>query len=225
MEEESIKGCDLDITGIAQMLTEKTDDLREALEEMDEFSPDAIEETMEFTPEALVNQIPKKREDLNKMRTVVKIFNGKDNAGITLPGFGGLKLGKEETSLSVYYIETKVVDSSIVYGCGYSVHYLFKKVEKGINVANIPCVAASAQLNSNKTEVVYSIQTYGIKGNNLVKYFKPTINKPFDVEGFAVIQSSIDGIHNILGDSVLSETLKFEPEILKFVQAYELEQI
>lgn len=172
------------------------------------------------------NDIPIRREDLNKMRTVYKMFSGKDNAGLTLPGFGGLKLGKDESSLHVYYIETKVVHNvtdSVVYGCGYSIHYLFRKVARGISVDNIPSVAASVQLNSNKTQVFYSLQTYGIKGNNLVQYFKPMVNKTFDVEGFGNMQSSIDGIHNILADPVLSESVKFEPEILKFIKHYELE--
>ena len=147
------------------------------------------------------NKIPQNRNDLEKMRTVVKVFNGKQDAGITLPGFGGLKLGKDESSLNVYYIESKVVNNSsdsVVYGCGYSIHYLFKKVERGISVDDIPGIAASAQLNSKKTQVFYSLQTYGIIGSCLVKYFKPTINKNFNVEGFGIMQSSIDGIHNIL---------------------------
>lgn len=37
------------------------------------------------------NKIPQNRDDLNKMRTVVKVFNGKNYDGISLPGFGGLK--------------------------------------------------------------------------------------------------------------------------------------
>lgn len=180
-----------------------------------------------ISPLSMSNLIPQNREDLDKMRTVVRIFNGKDAGGISLPGFGGLKLGKDESSLNLYYVETKVVNNdndSIVYGCGYSIHYLFKKIERGININNIPSVAASAQLHSNRTQVIYSIETYGITGKNLVKYFKPTVNKNFDVEGFGIMQSSIDGIHNILGDSILSQAVKFKPEILKFIKPYELEQ-
>lgn len=178
-------------------------------------------------PIKISGEIPDSREDLSKMRMVVKIYDGDKNAGIAIPGFGGLKLGTEESNLNVYYIETKIVINgadSIVYGCGYSLHYLFKKVKKGISIDNLPSVAASAQLNSNKTQVYYSLQTYGVSGINLVKYFKPTINKNFNVDGFGIMQSSIDGIHNILGDTVLAKTVKFEPEILKFIKPYELEQ-
>jgi hypothetical protein len=174
------------------------------------------------------SEIPLSRDDLTKMRTMVKIYNGIDDAGISIPGFGGIKLGKEEISLNIYYIETKVINNetdTIVYGCGYSVHYLFKKVKKGLSIDNLPSIAASVQLNSKRTQVHYSLQTYGIKGNNLVRYFKPTINKNFNVEGFGVMQSSIDGIHNILGDSTLYKSVQFNPEILKFIKPYELEQI
>jgi hypothetical protein len=167
------------------------------------------------------NDIPQTRNDLGSMRTVVKIFNGSDHAGLSVPGFGGLTLGKDETNMNVYYIETKTVNTT-VYGIGYSVHYLFKKVKRGIDISNIPSIAASAQLESNKTQVFYSMQTFGIKGINLVKFFKPTVNKNFNVDGFGVMQSSIDGIHNILGDSALSKTVKYSPELLKFVKPTDL---
>lgn len=213
-QSESLPGDSIELTKLANILAVNDYDNEKDL-------PDTVRTKS-------TAQIPQNRDDLDKMRTVVKVFNGKNNAGITLPGFGGLTLGKDESSLNVYYIETSVVNSptdTVVYGCGYSIHYLFKKVEKGISVDNIPSIAASAQLNSKKTQVFYSLQTYGIKGNNLVKYFKPTVNKNFNVEGFGSMQSSIDGIHNILGDTALSKSIKFKPEILKFVKPYELEQL
>jgi len=184
-----------------------------------------IDSRYAFIP--LTNSIPESRKDLINMRTVVKIYNGSENAGLTIPGFGGIKLGKDETNLNVYFLETKVVinaSDSNVYGIGYSVHYLFKKVKKGLDISNLPSIAASVQIESNKTHVFYCLQTYGIYGINLIKYFKPTVNKNFDVEGFGIMQSSIDGIHNILGDSILSKSVKFTPEILKFVKPYELNQ-
>jgi hypothetical protein len=209
---DSTTGNQLELKGLAESLTKNV-------------VPVDLE-TRDSITSMRKNYIPIRREDLNKMRTVYKMYYGKDNAGLTVPGFGGLKLGKDESSLHVYYIETKVVNNesdSVVYGCGYSIHYLFRKVARGINVDNIPSVAASVQLNSNKTQVFYSLQTYGMKGINLVQYFKPMVNKTFDVEGFGNMQSSIDGIHNILADPVLSESVKFEPEILKFIKPYELE--
>lgn len=171
--------------------------------------------------ESLTSKIPTTRDELNSMKTVVKILNGNQNAGIDVPGFIGLKLGKEEQSLSVYYIETKSVDT-VVYGIGYSLHYLFKKLKRGLSITNLPRVAASVQLESNKSQVIYSQQSYGIKGLSLVNYFKPVVNKDFNVEGFGIMQSSIDGIHNVLSDSILSSKTKFEPELLSFVKPSEL---
>ncbi|NML65901.1 hypothetical protein HHL22_11860 [Hymenobacter sp. RP-2-7] len=170
--------------------------------------------------------VPTMREQLRSMRSVVKIYDSKTSAGLDVPGFGGVKFGKDESSVSAYYIETKTVvaapGDTAVYGVGYSVHYLFKKVRKGVSVTNLPYVAASVQLEGNKTQVLYSLQTYGISGQPLVRFFKPVVNKPFDVEGFAIIQSSIDGIQNILGDEALSKTVRFSPERLANVKASDL---
>ena len=171
------------------------------------------------------SQIPQVRDSLGKMRMVVKILNGTTNAGVTIPGFSGLKLGKEESNLNVYYLETKVViingDTS-VWGCGYSFHYLFKKVEKGISLDNIPSIAASAQLNTKKTQVLYSLQSYGMTGTILVPFFKPVVNRNFNVEGFGFMQSSLDGIHNIMANDELSKSVKYRPEELKFIKPFEL---
>lgn len=173
-----------------------------------------------------ITTVPQTRLDLENMRSVVKVIDSKDNAGLEIPGFGGLKLGQDQSSISVYYVETKTVISTAgdtaVYGVGYSIHYLFKKVKKGINVANLPYVAASVQLDGNKTQVLYSLQTYGIIGQPLVRYFKPVVNKPFDVEGYGIIQSSIDGIHNVLGDEALQSTVRFKPVRLTNVKASDL---
>lgn len=182
--------------------------------------------TLGTNPTSPSAQIPDSRDDLDEMRTVIQMHKGSTNAGITVPGFGGIKLGKEESSLSLYYVETKVVtkeDKSIVYGCGYSIHYLFKKIKKGIEVTNLPSIAASAQLENGKTQVLYSLQTYGIKGTNLIGYFKPNINQDFDVKGFGIIQSSIDGIHNVLEDTVLSKSVKFTPTVIKFITPADLQ--
>ncbi|MGV8090643.1 MAG: hypothetical protein AB2L24_02080 [Mangrovibacterium sp.] len=98
-------------------------------------------------PRAVSDLIPHRRDDLSSMRTVVKVYNGEHNAGITVPGFGGVRLGKSETNLNIYYVETKLVKTgtdTVVYGIGYFTHYLFKKLKKGIDVSNLASVAASA---------------------------------------------------------------------------------
>lgn len=167
--------------------------------------------------------IPETREELESIRTVTKLMDGDLNFGVNVPGFGGIKLGKKESSLSIYYIETKVVDTT-VYGIGYSVHYLFKKLKKGLSLSDLSKVAASVQLEHSKTEVYFSLQSYGVKSYSIVKFFKPIINKKFDVEGFGIMQSNIDGIHNVLSDSLLSSKAKFKPMILDLVKPADLRQ-
>ena len=177
------------------------------------------------TPLEGLADLPSEREDLSSMRTVVKIFNGDVDAGITIPGFGGLKLGATESSMSVYYIESRVIstpEGEKVYGVGYSTHYLFKRLKRGIDVSDLVSVAASAQLQSSRTSVYYTLQTFGISSLDLVGYFKPTVNALFDVEGFGVIQSSIDGIHTVLSDPDLSKRVRFEPVELQFVDPADL---
>lgn len=172
--------------------------------------------------ELLDGVIPTKRNELSNIRTVTKIMKGDKDAGIKVPGFGDVTLGKKESSLSVYYLETKVVGSE-VYGIGYSIHYLFRKVKKGISLNNLPLVAASVQLQSKKTQVTYTMQSYGIKSFNFIKFFKPVVNKNFDVDGFGVMQSSIDGVHNILSDSLLSARTNFVPQNISFLKPEDLQ--
>lgn len=172
-----------------------------------------------------ISPIPQTRPDLAGMQTVVKIYDGKTDAGIKIPGFAGLTLKRKQSNMNVYFVETKVVETATdttVYGIGYSIHYLFNKVKKGINITNLASVAASAQLQSKKTSVFYSLKSYGITGKDLGKFFKPEINSNFDVDGFGIIQSKIDGIHNVITDSLLSSKTKFTPEKLYFLSPSDL---
>jgi hypothetical protein len=128
----------------------------------------------------------------------------------------------------VYYVEPSIVkcgDSSSVYGVGYSIHFLIKKAKKNLDVTKLPYLAACMQIENSKTQVFYSLQTHGISGIPLVKFFKPVVNKPFDVDGFGLMQSSIDGIHNVLSEEGLSKQIRFAPTELKFVKVSELEDL
>lgn len=217
----SVDGTDLQDEDLLRIIDQKylVDDLRSDNKSGISLESDVTEVV------GVVDSVPTDRSGLEKMRLIQKIYKGKESAGISVPGFGGIKLGKKETSLSAYYIEVKIVeqeDDTLIYGCGYSVHYLFKKIKRGLQVADLPSVSASVHLEDNKTQVFYSLQTYGLHGVNLVKFFRPTLNEKFDVDGFGTMQSSLDGIHNILGDSVLSSSIKFTPELLKFVSVEDL---
>ncbi|MDD4191518.1 MAG: hypothetical protein PHI28_09305 [Mangrovibacterium sp.] len=97
-------------------------------------------------------------------------------------------------------------------------------IKKEVDVSNLASVAASTQLESNKTSVYYSLQTFGVRSIGLVGYFKPQVNSNFDVDGFGVIQSGIDGIHHVLSDSLLSRHTSFDPMELKFITPSDLQQ-
>lgn len=209
-DEESLDGALLDDKSLVKALALPQDSISKG------------NATIEF----LTSSKPTSRKDLGAMKKVVQIFDGEDNAGISVPGFGGMKLGKREKSVNLYYIETKLViegNDTTVYGIGYSAHYLFRKVKRGLDVTQLPSVAASVQIESNRTQVVYSLQSYGVISTILVGYFKPEVNANFDVDGFALIQKNIDGIHGVLSDSVLSKHVKFTPEVFRNIKPRELQ--
>ncbi|MDV3586616.1 MULTISPECIES: hypothetical protein [Elizabethkingia] len=159
------------------------------------------------------------RNDLTSLKTIIKIFDGNKNAGMKIPGFGNLTLGKKETNLNVYYLETKKVNynnKDVLVGIGYSIHYLFKKLKSGVvvNSANLRNIAAEVQLNNKKTQVVYSMESYGIAGKSFAKYFKPIVDKDYDIEGFTISQNALDGMHNLLTAEKDDPGIKYTPEIL-----------
>lgn len=161
-------------------------------------------------------------KDLENLRTVVKILDGSKEAGASVMGFAGLKLGKSEKNVNVFYVETVVEDCDgveKVYGIGYSLHLLVKKLSRKISLNDIPKISASCTLEQNKTEVYYCIQSYGITGYPLKRFFKPVVNEPFDIKGYGIMQSCIDGLHGVVSDSTLSKFIKYTPRELPFLTA------
>jgi hypothetical protein len=169
--------------------------------------------------------IPTKRSHLKKEKMMVKIMDDKKSVGLAIPGFGGLKLAKGQKSFSVYFVEPRAVivnNDTCIYGIGYSIHYLFIKVKRGLDFTQLNKIAASGQLESNKTNVKYSMQTYGIQSTWLAKAFKPEINLNFDVDGYAKMQTKIDEIHEVFSNDELFAKTNVEPEQLKFLSYKDL---
>ncbi|MHB8156147.1 MAG: hypothetical protein ACYDEQ_01925 [Desulfocucumaceae bacterium] len=221
--EDTVKGSQVKLDELANTLT-----LNEAgfIAKIKRVNTKGITKGIE--PEGMftvTDVVPMKRGDLDNMKTVVKSYYGNESAGMAVPGFGGVALGKDEANLNIYFVETKAVKhgtDTLVYGIGYSMHYLFKKVKKKVNVADLPFIAASVQLEKNKTQVSYSLQTYGVIGPELSRYFEPMLDAPFDVNGYGEMKSSLAGIHNVLSDTVLSKTVKFTPGVLPFVNTHDI---
>uniref|UniRef100_UPI000B255BAF hypothetical protein n=1 Tax=Chryseobacterium indologenes TaxID=253 RepID=UPI000B255BAF len=178
------------------------------------FEKDSIKSLIESKP---IENVKITRNDLEGMSTFFESYDGAANFGIAVPGFGNMKLGKKESSFSVYYLEhkkMKVDGKDVFVGCGYSVHYLFKQVKTGISATNMAAVAASVQLDGGKTQVYYSMKSYGMVGKDLAKFFKPVFNKDFNVDGFALMQQNVDGIHKLITGEIESNSIKFTPEII-----------
>lgn len=172
-----------------------------------------------YTQLKLSDDINITRDDLTSLKTIIKIFDGNKNAGMKVPGFGNLTLGKRETNLNVYYLETKKINynnKEVLVGIGYSIHYLFKKLKSGVQVnsSNLKNIAAQVQLDNTKTQVVYSMESYGITGKSFSKYFKPIIDRDFDIEGFTISQNALDGMHKIISGDINDSDIKYKPEIL-----------
>lgn len=172
-----------------------------------------------YTSLKLAGDINITRNDLTSLKTIIKIFDGNKNAGMKIPGFGNLALGKKETNLNVYYLETKKINynnKEVLVGIGYSIHYLFKKLKSGvqINSSNLKNIAAQVELDNRKTQVVYSMESYGITGKSFAKYFKPIVDRDFDIEGFTISQNALDGMHKIITGEINDSDIKYTPEIL-----------
>jgi len=167
--------------------------------------------------DSLANTIPTSRDQLDSgLKTYYSLLDGKKDIGVKIP-FLNTKLGKEEKMIQMYYLETKKIkidNKEKIYGCGYSLILHIVKHKKSLGISDLPSLAASVQLNNNKNQVFYSLQTYGITGKEIVKYFNPIINEKFDVSGFAEMKKNVFGLHKALSDSLISKKLKFVPQDL-----------
>ena len=52
-------------------------------------------------PRAVSDMIPLSRDELSSLRTVVKVCNGEHNAGLIVPGFGGVRAKTRPTSMFI----------------------------------------------------------------------------------------------------------------------------
>lgn len=159
---------------------------------------------------------PVGREDMENMKVVTKLFTGKENAGLTIPAFGGITLTKDEGNYNVFYIEWKV-QGKYIYAIGYSYHLLIKKIRRGINLNDLSKLAASVELGSSKSEVYYSFQTIGMMGAPLGKYLEPMVNQKFDIEGLNLMQESIKGVHALMFDEKIQDKIKYKPQLIEIL--------
>ena len=93
-----------------------------------------------------------------------------------------------------------------------SLYLNITKMAKGISVSNLAKVAASAQLDNQKTEVEYAFETYGITGPLASKLLFPALNENFDVDGYAQLAKNVAGLGTLLGDTIAQKYVTFTPQ-------------
>ena len=130
-----------------------------------------------------------------------------------MPGTDTLKLKENAQNLNVYNLQPKLVvtnNDTVIYGIGYSVHYVFNKIKDDLDKSDLANIAASAQLEPDATQAIYSILTYGIESEDAD--IMPQQNKTFNVKEYGDLQAEIASLKHVLGDSTNMAHLNFVPE-------------
>ncbi|MEH6407691.1 MAG: hypothetical protein V7767_10440 [Leeuwenhoekiella sp.] len=168
--------------------------------------------------------IPKSRKELGGKRTVVTLFDADKNKGMTVPGSDTLTLKDGQQNLNIYYLQPKLVatnNDTTVYGIGYSIHYIFDKLKKGLDKSDLSNIAASAQLEPEETIATYSLMTYGI--NTEDGDIMPQQNKSFNVKEYGKLQAEIANLKHVLVDTVNTTSITFTPEKITGLTAKDFE--
>ena len=137
---------------------------------------------------------------------------------------GTLELKENAQNLNVYNLQPKLVvmnNDTVVYGIGYSVHYVFNKIKDDLDKSDLANIAASAQIDPDETKATYSILTYGIESEDAD--IMPHQNKTFNVKEYGDLQAQIASLRYVLGDSTNMAKLKFSPEKIPGLTAKDFE--
>ena len=86
------------------------------------------------------------------------------------------------------------------YGVGVRLFLKIKKSFKGLDLNNLPHLAANVQLG--KASVEYRIQTLGITGDKINALIPRSATNNFDVDGYANVVNAVDEIQALIKDGV-----------------------
>lgn len=152
-------------------------------------------------------------EKCNKPKTVrelssgmQKLFyqvNSDNSASLSLfGGAAGLKLGKKEIIVIVDFTQYKDLncEEKARYGVGVRLFLKIKKAFNGLDLNNLPHLAANVQLG--KVSVEYRIQTLGITGDKINDLIPRSAVNNFDVDGYATVVNAVDKIQRLIRDGV-----------------------
>ena len=173
----------------------------------------------EIEPEIKKCQKPQTVKELSGgMQKIFYMFN-KDNAkNLSLfGGTAGTKLGKKESIVIVDFMQHKDLNDCDIptrYGVGVRLFLKIKKASRGIDLNNLPQLAASVQLG--KASVQYTLQTIGVTGDKINALIPRSATNSFDVEGYAGVINAVDKIQSLIKDGV--EGVIIDPQLVPTTQ-------
>ena len=155
-------------------------------------------------PEVKKCNQPKTVRDLSSgMQKLFYQVNSDNVASLSLfGGAAGLKLGKKEIIVIVDFTQFKDIncEEKARYGVGVRLFLKIKKSFKGLDLNNLPHLAANVQLG--KASVEYRIQTLGITGDKINALIPRSATNNFDVDGYANVVNAVDEIQALIKDGV-----------------------
>lgn len=157
------------------------------------------------------------RELSSGMQKVFYQVNSDNAASLSLfGGASGIRIGKKETVVIVDFMQYKDMncEEKARYGVGVRLFLTIKKSYKGLDVNNLPQVAASAQLG--KATVQYKLMTIGITGPKINDLIPRSATNVFDVEGYANVVSAVDKIQNLIKDNI--DGVVIDPQLIPLVE-------
>ena len=168
-------------------------------------------------PEVKKCQKPETVRDLSSgMQKIFYQMNADNSASLAVfGGMAGLKIGKKEAVVIVDFMQYKDMncEEKARYGVGVRLFLHIKKSFKGLDVNNLPQLAANAQLG--KATVQYTIKTIGVTGPKINDLIPRSATNVFDVDGYASVINAVDKIQNLIKDNV--EGVVIDPQLIPIV--------
>lgn len=155
---------------------------------------------------------PKSMRDLSGgMKKVFYQFTAKNGGNLSLFGMGNLSLGKKEVMVIVDFLQYKdqgCSGTNVRYGAGARLFLHIKKVQGGIQVTDLPKLAAGVEYG--KASVTYSIEVIGLTGEKIRAALPATGD--FNVEAYGKVISAVDKIQALASDGI--DGVHVEPQII-----------
>jgi len=173
----------------------------------------------EKTKEVQKCQKPQTVKELSGgMQKIFYMFNANNSTNLSLFGGGtGVKIGKKESVVIVDFMQHKDLadcEAPTRYGVGVRLFLKIKKANRGINLQNLPQLAANVQLG--KATVQYNLKTIGITGDKINALIPRSATNTFDVEGYAGVINAVDKIQGLIKDGI--EGVIIDPQLIPLTE-------